>query len=106
MAKEKYVSVCPICYSSDIHIDSSNKLLERFGSSANWKCNRCKNSFPIYLEVPAKEAKDLVEKPLTEEILHSTPNKMRVGAGYAYSVIFAVLILITIIIGLIWFLFQ
>ena len=97
MVKEKFVSVCPVCNSVDIRTDNSNKLLESFGSSVNWVCNRCGNSFPISLEIPLSEAKDFKEKPLTDKVIHSTPTKARVGGGYVYAIIGILFVVITVI---------
>ncbi|MFH1391741.1 MAG: hypothetical protein ABIH20_05505 [Candidatus Diapherotrites archaeon] len=97
MAEKGYVDICPICKSKDIHTDSSNKVLERFGSSDNWRCNRCKNSFPIVLEVSKKDIKNIKEEPLTEEIIHSTPNITRVAAGYKIAIVVGIFVLITVI---------
>tara|TARA_Y100000310_G_C20659224_1_gene803732 strand:- start:1858 stop:2070 length:213 start_codon:yes stop_codon:yes gene_type:complete len=65
MVKEKLVQVCPICNSIHIHTDNPSKLLETLGHIGNWKCTQCENSFPIPLEIPLSEAKELKKKPLT-----------------------------------------
>jgi len=53
--------------------------------------------------VPLSEAKDLEEKPLTNEVLHSTPNKIRIGGGggYAYAIFEILFVVITIILVLV-----
>ena len=64
MVKEKFVQVCPICNSLHIHTDNPSKLLGILGQSDNWKCDQCENSFPIPLEIPLSETKELKKKPL------------------------------------------
>ena len=51
--------------------------------------------------MPLSEAKDLEEKPLTNEVLHSTPNKIRIGGGYAYAIFEILFVVITIILVLV-----
>ena len=99
----KAKQICPICGSEDFTVDNSNAFLEQYGSSTNYLCNRCKNSFPIPIELDEDISKEVELAPLTEDIKKSTPKEMRVGAGYAWVIIvllFAGITIVLIIIAL------
>ena len=102
----KEVEICPICGSRDVTFDKSNKLLEAISMHTNYICNRCGNTFIAPLEVDEDEYKELKEAPLTPDILRDTQNKIRVGGGYGYALIFIIFSIITIIIALIAGLFM
>ncbi|HIH09335.1 MAG TPA: hypothetical protein HA254_01560 [Candidatus Diapherotrites archaeon] len=97
MEKEKYIRVCPICKSPDIHVDSSNAVLESIGSGNNWSCARCGNSFPIVLEVAIDKVKELEEEPLSDELRNKTPQEMRVGAGTGIGIVELIFLLVTML---------
>ena len=85
MPKEKCVTVCPICGSEKFTIYRGNKFLQAMASDEEYICKRCKNVFPIPIEVcaeDAKSAKELVkEADLTENIVTDTQPKMMVNYG-------------------------
>ncbi|GEM_PF-2738049 len=103
MIKGKHVRVCPVCGSPEIRVDKSNKVMERYSMGINYVCARCGNTFSIPLEVDADKASEIEPAPLTDEVLHATPNRIRVGEGYAsmllLAAVAAVIIIVTIAIA-------
>ena len=85
MPKKKCITVCPICGSEKFTIYKGNKFLQAMASDEEYVCKRCKNVFPIPIEVcaeDAKAAKKLVkEADLTENIVTDTQSKMVVNYG-------------------------
>ena len=69
---ERYVQVCPQCFSSDIENDSSNALAARFALSHVKKCNNCGHHGSFFPEVHQSKLKKTIPKEKTKNIQHAS----------------------------------
>jgi len=69
MKKQKFITVCPKCNSTDISVDFSNKATFAYGLPPKYICNNCDHRSEVFPEIPEEKTEQYKKhkKHITKE---------------------------------------